>query len=283
MMTSQIKLKASVNLSKTKYMNLKMELSKEFDSEITEKVLSTLCKVLQCDPSLSTYDSDAADSIRMYRARKKEQGISTYVSSGMKNMYEKQRENRIACTNYLCESHGYEKYKGYCIRCFVHMFPDEPVTRGFKTKESTVVQWIKEKYPDKRWIFDRKVDNGCSRFRPDIFLDLLTHSLIIEIDENQHESYENMCENKRMMSLFEDLGNRPLVLIRFNPDSYTNLHGTDVKSCFVYTNQNGLPSIRDPKKWNERLETLKNCIDHHINTVPEKEITVEHLYYDGYI
>ena len=35
----------------------------------------------------------------------------------------------------------------------------------------------------------------------------------VEIDENQHTNYS--CENKRTMEIFNDLGRRPLVMIRF--------------------------------------------------------------------
>lgn len=65
---------------------------------------------------------------------------------------------------------------------------------------------------------------------------ILSESMIVEVDENQHETYDCTCENKRVMALFQDLGSRPLVMIRFNPDEYTTMNGRDVKSCFVYKN-----------------------------------------------
>ena len=56
---------------------------------------------------------------------------------------------------------------------------------------------------------------------PDAYLDLLTHIIIIECDENQHKGYEDICENKRTMEISNDFNFRPIVFIRFNPDSYT--------------------------------------------------------------
>ena len=37
---------------------------------------------------------------------------------------------------------------------------------------------------------------------------MLTHSIIVEVDENQHKNNRYICDNKRMMELFVDLGNR---------------------------------------------------------------------------
>ena len=190
------------------------------------------------------------------------------------------RKMRPKCELENCTEYGRESYKGYCVRCFVHLFPEEKVATCFKTKESSVVQFIKDTYYDKDWIFDKKIAGGCSRFRPDIFLDCLTHSLIIEVDENQHESYEAICENKRLMTLFVDLGERPVVLIRFNPDGYITKDGCKVNSCFVYKNKCGLPSIRNKNQWNNRLNILRNTIDTMINDVPTKEISIHHLFYD---
>jgi len=62
-------------------------------------------------------------------------------------------------------------------------------------------------------IFDKQT-GGCSKMRPDVFIDKFTHVVIIECDENQHK--DTSCENKRTMELFQDFGNRPIVFIRFN-------------------------------------------------------------------
>ena len=42
--------------------------------------------------------------------------------------------------------------------------------------------------------------------------------IIVEIDENQHCAYED--ENRRVQDLIQDLKDKPLVIIRFNPDGY---------------------------------------------------------------
>jgi hypothetical protein len=119
---------------------------------------------------------------------------------------------------------------------------------------------------------------GCSRRRPDAYLDLFTHVLIIECDENQHENY--ICENKRTMELFQDFNNRPIVFIRFNPDSYV-VGIKKILSSFKIHKISGVPIIRNKKEWNNRLNTLKDVIHKYLGKIPEKEVTIENLFFDS--
>jgi hypothetical protein len=136
-------------------------------------------------------------------------------------------------------------------------------------------------------IFDKIVDGGCSRRKPDILIDLLTYSIIIECDENQHKNYT--CENRRTMELFQDLGDRPIIFIRFNPDSYINKNTKKIEGCFK-----PLISIEDIHKkkfyninkneWDRRLDILEKVIRENISldTFPSKEVTEIKLFYDNY-
>ena len=170
------------------------------------------------------------------------------------------------------------KYKNHCARCFIYKFPDEPITRNYKIKEQHVVDFIKENFKNLSLIFNRQIQGGCSRRLPDVFIDLFTHSIIIECDEDQHRNYH--CDNKRTMELFQDLGNRPIVFIRFNPDSYIDKNNNKIDSCFNYHKITGVPIIANKKLWNQRLKTLKSKIQYYINNIPEKEVTIEKLYYN---
>ena len=107
-----------------------------------------------------------------------------------------------------------------------------------------------------------------------LFVDLMSTS--IKCDENQHLNYESICENKRNMELFQDFGNRPIVFIRFNPDSYT-INDKKIQSSFKYHKKLDVPIIKDKKEWINRLLTLKNTLNFWINNIPEKEITNEYL------
>ena len=162
------------------------------------------------------------------------------------------------------------------------MFPDKPVSRNYKTKEYSVVEYVKTKYPDVSWIADKTIQNGCSRRRPDLLLDLGYQIIIIEIDENKHTDYDCSCENKRIMELSQDLGHRPLVFIRFNPDDYEK-DGKKITSCWS-NNQKGVCVVKKTKKveWVERLEALENQIKYWINPENTTNKTIEtiQLFYD---
>jgi len=85
--------KSSVTLSKVKYADLERSLRDKYDEELVEGFLQVMRETLQFDPSMSSYDTKRSQQIREYRARKKAEGVSTYVTSGMKQAYEKRKKN----------------------------------------------------------------------------------------------------------------------------------------------------------------------------------------------
>ena len=172
------------------------------------------------------------------------------------------------------------KYKGYCLRCFINLFPNEKISRNYKIKEIFMTDFLKEEFKDEIMVFDKRV-GGCSSRRPDVYIDKFTHVLIIECDENQHtrSEYTN-CDTKRTMEIFQDFGNRPLVYIRFNPDSYINEENKKVLSSFKNHKTLFVPMIKVKKEWNNRLNVLKETVSKWLIEIPEKEITYEYLFYD---
>ena len=199
-----------------------------------------------------------------------------HKKEGMVNVKDK------TCKTYLCSTQVQEKYDGYCLFCYINMFPDKPVSRNYKTKEYTVVEFVKTTFPDLSWISDKRIFNGCSRRRPDLLLDLGYQVIIIEIDENQHIDYDCSCENKRIMELSQDVGHRPIVFIRFNPDDYEK-HGIIISSCWGQ-NKKGLCVVKKTKnnEWKERLNSLENHINYWINPENTTNKTIEtiQLFYD---
>jgi len=185
------------------------------------------------------------------------------------------------CKTYLCYTRVTNKYKGYCLRCFMYMFPEEPVSRNYKTKEKEVVDRIKESLSKYDWVYDKRIQDGCSRRRPDMFLDMGDCIIIIEIDENQHGEYECSCENKRLMEISQDVGHRPIVFIRFNPDDYKDESGKNVTSCWG-ENKNGILAIKKNKKmeWENRINRLLEEIEYWIENKTEKMLEVIQLFYD---
>jgi hypothetical protein len=111
-----------------------------------------------------------------------------------------------------------------------------------------------------------------------VFCDLGTHILIIEVDEHRHIAYG--CEHTRMLQICEDVGGRPVIFIRFNPDKYTDENGKIITSCWAATQQ-GIMKIKDSKKdeWQSRLDLLKEKIQYWIDNSTEKSLEIEHLFY----
>ena len=99
------------------------------------------------------------------------------------------------------------------------------------------------------------------------------------MDEHQHEGYS--CENKRICELSEDVGHRPITIVRFNPDAYNKADGTRITSCWG-TNRFGLCVVKPSKKkeWEERLYALKERMLFWMNNPTMKMIHVEQLFYD---
>jgi hypothetical protein len=186
------------------------------------------------------------------------------------------------CKTHLCSTRVQEKYDGYCLFCYINTFPDKPVSRNYKTKEYAVVERIKTKYPDVTWKTDKTIQDGCSKRRPDILLDLGYQIIIVEVDENQHIDYDCSCENKRIMELSQDLGHRPIVFIRFNPDDYNN--GKNISSCWGQ-DKKGICVVKKCKKeeWNKRLNTLEETIQYWTYPVNKTNKTIEiiQLFYDN--
>ena len=187
-----------------------------------------------------------------------------------------------ACKTHLCNIQVKDKYDGYCLRCYMYLFPDKPVSRNYKTKEYSVVEYVQTKFPNFTWIADKIVNGGCSKRRPDLLLDLNYQIIIVEIDENQHTDYDCSCENKRIMELSQDLGHRPIVFIRFNPDDYEK-NGTTITSCWGQ-DKKGLCVVKKSKKseWIQRLNVLEEQINYWINqaNTTNKIIETIQLFYD---
>jgi hypothetical protein len=83
------------------------------------------------------------------------------------------------CQTYLCDIIPSKKYRNYCLRCFMYTFPEEPITRNYKTKEFAVVEYVKQKHSEYNWISDKIISGGCSRRRPDLLLKLEEQKIII--------------------------------------------------------------------------------------------------------
>jgi hypothetical protein len=184
------------------------------------------------------------------------------------------------CKSPWCETVKSKKFNDHCLRCFIHLYPDVKVSRNYKTKETDVVSRITEYFPNFTWVTDKKVSDGCSRRRPDLLLDLGSHIIIVEVDENRHTDYDCSCEHKRLMQLSQDVGHRSIVFIRFNPDEYVK-DNKKITSCWKTNNKTGLlyVPVSKSEEWSKRIEILKETINYWVSNPTEKTVEIIELFY----
>lgn len=169
--------------------------------------------------------------------------------------------------------------RGYCSFCYHNLFPEEPRIRNFKIKEAHFVEYVFVKYPDYEWIYDCKISGGCSDKRPDLLLDLLTHVIIIEIDEYGHVGYNQSHEIQRMKLISGDLADRPIIYLRLNPDNYV-YNKEIIPGCFKQHEKTGLLIPAKNGELHKRLSRLGDRIKHHVTHIPHKT-EIEYLFYNS--
>ena len=107
--------------------------------------------------------------------------------------------------------------------------------------------------------WDKIPKDSCARYRPDYILDRQIHVIILEVDENQHRGYGDLCEKRRVLSLAQDFGETPVTFVRYNPDSYKDHNG--VNQRFRKSREDRLISalnslIRFPPKLEEKIRII---------------------------
>ena len=180
-----------------------------------------------------------------------------------------------------CCTLGNPRYRQFCVRCFIHLFPTEKVACNARTKEAAVVQYLRDHFQELDMTMNKTIAGGCSLKRPDIFVDMGSHVIIVEVDEEQHQDRDSQCERRRLGHLFQDAGKRPMVVIRFNPDQYKTSSGAVVSGCWG-VGKDGLCRVRPSKRdeWSSRLERLKSAFVHSLHHVPEQEWSIVRICFD---
>lgn len=188
------------------------------------------------------------------------------------------KDRCIKCTpesSFFCklckEATANIKYGEYCFVCYCREHPDEEIPRRRLLKENYIHNFLKEFFPNLKLFHNKEIIGGTSRKRPDWMIDLQSRFIIIECDEDGHFTEKYICENRRMMELFQDAGNRPGVFIRMNPDKF------EKESCFEFDDKF---NIKSTSIWETRKIILKNTIEKYLNNVPKKDLTVEYLFYN---
>ena len=169
-----------------------------------------------------------------------------------------------------------QKFDGFCVYCFIHLFPDRPMSRNYKVREKHVFDEVIKLLPQDIIVTRDKTVGGCSRRRPDLMIDLGTHWICAENDENCHKNYDTTCEIARINELYSDMADRPIILIRFNCDKYSK-----GKSLFKKDSRTDIDIIANQKEFKERIKVFVNCIQKYLKSEsPKDPLTIEYLYYD---
>ena len=212
------------------------------------------------------------DKISNYNYPNKKKGIycNQHKKSGMVDVLNKMCK--------ICEkTKAIKHYDYHCFTCFKYTYPNHPIIRKNREKERSVCGELQRRYSHINLIFNKSIEGGCSKRRPDCFIELYTHTIIIEVDENQHYNYS--CEEQRINDLYTDLGDRPLILIRINPDKYKDENGNIIRGIFSFDKENNI-KIYNKKEYQHRIDVLCKTIDEYLiyrDDIVFKEIK---LFYD---
>ena len=196
-----------------------------------------------------------------------------HIAFSKHKKYCKMCDGQALCDNMDCLSLKIKRLGNVCRKCYCDSNPDSDLSIRRKTKENLVVKCIKKYFPDDRWIVDTAIRGGSSNMRPDIFLRLPTHCIIIEVDEHghRHKNYSAERESVRGLCLSKDVGGIPIKYIRFNPDSYDGN-----RSSFVFK-ESGLV-IANEDEWKNRIDTLVSRIEVAKTEIPKSD-TTERLFF----
>ena len=135
--------------------------------------------------------------------------------------------------------------------------------RKHHKRKETIIKNVLDANNFKYDTYDKIPSEACNKFRPDFVFDRGTYIIILEVDENQHQSYTCECEQARMINLFQDFGGLPVVFVRFNPDGYTD--NNCIRHQYTKSRETRL------------LSTLNSLMLHQ----PKDFLSVIYLYYNG--
>jgi EsV-1-7 cysteine-rich motif len=184
---------------------------------------------------------------------------------GMINLMDK-------CKNKDCYSCGNVKYDYYCTSCFSHLFPNDSRALQIrtKTKEIFVRDFINIHFNG--FQHDKALWTGgcdCTHKRRIDHRKLVGNTLVcIETDENQHSRYDLEDDKLRYDDLYMIHGGK-FIFIRFNPDSYLDIHGE-----------------KSNPKLESRMDRLGKEIERQIVRAEKDEnpelLEIIYLFYDGF-
>jgi very-short-patch-repair endonuclease len=137
--------------------------------------------------------------------------------------------NQIIETNKYCNNHIPDNatiiVKRLCKYCDIKeesKYICKDCMKIQNKKEWAIVRYLRKAINTKFEYNSSKMLQGCSKKRPDIYFELDKHCVIVEIDEHQHNSYEDKCECARINEIVNGIGGKSVIIIRYNPDVVKN-------------------------------------------------------------
>lgn len=197
----------------------------------------------------------------------------THKLEGMINL----KHKNTNCKGYLCGSCKSPRHNGYCSqKCFISNNLQEYTYNehsGILYKEYLIFKHLKETYPDHNIIWDKIY--SC-QYRPDFCISFDGFTIIIEVDEYQHKTYNKEDEMNRIENIYHTSG-IPIYVVRFNPDTY-KLNGTEINAPFIRC------ELIDVENWTNRLQelnyTINTCINNGLNDKGPNTYEIIRLFYD---
>lgn len=212
----------------------------------------TLCKDSECKVHASfgypgfkpEYCVEHQEKTMVYRPHKRKRGVDSTCSY---------------CTMEI----NYDQE--FCSNCKRYIDMGKTVKRH--QKEETIKELLKNNFDKECIRHDRKVEFGCTNRRPDFELTANWGTIILEVDEYQHnrKTYPCSCEITRMKEIYFDCGVENLLFIRYNPDSYLSLEG-----------------YAKPERALQRQEFLIKFLQEQLADKKFEHLGVVYLYYDGF-
>ncbi len=199
---------------------------------------------------------------------------------------------------YLCSKHGgsnlcnsckmsqkSRKYSNkYCLDCYRALNPE--LVKNIKKlvrKQDILDRVYQQLYPKFKWdLKDKIINDSCNKRRPDYFIDCKTHCIILEVDENQHKHYDKQCEVSRVNELFTGLGDRKLIFVRLNVDSY-RYQGIKKRSCFYFDKKLKFYEDLLKVRIHKTHKLIKMFLDYeYVEGLMKDDLVYQHyLYYDS--
>jgi hypothetical protein len=128
------------------------------------------------------------------------------------------------CNNHVPED-ALIKVKRLCKYCDIKEQADYVCNDCKKIqnkKEWGIVRFLRKEIDTKFEYNSSRMLQGCSKKRPDIYFELNKHCVIVEVDEHQHNTYQDSCECARINEIVTGIGGKSVIIIRYNPDTIKN-------------------------------------------------------------